>query len=171
MTDLLNRPHIEICFIPYTIEAIIKNSKISYMDLYKDIKKDKIDIEYLSKRDYEIISTLNRYLNYKVLGIDGNSVTQNELNDVNDAFLNNINMSINMDINDSIRFHVEDSVLFVILNKGFFYFLNTEFVRFKNFFFGICLSNLFNFFTEDIVLKCKLYNQLQKQIIRSHYEN
>ena len=171
MTDLLNRPHIEICFIPYTIEAIIKNSKISYTDLYNDMKKDKIDLEYLSKRDYEITSTLNRYLNYKLLGVDECFVTQNELNDVNAAFLNNINMSINMDINDSIRFHVEDSVLFVILNKGFFYFLNTEFERFKNFFFGICLSNLFNFFTEDIVLKCKLYNQLQKQIIRSYYEN
>ena len=171
MDDVIKHTGIGILFIPYTVEAIIKNKGLSYTEFLNKLKNSTDIDSIISKYDLKALEYCDFIGKWKLLG--DNSLAQKRFppidyyNDIKDAFLNNINMSINMDINDSIRFHVEDSVLYVILNKGFFYFLDTDTNSIKDFFISKSLLTLFNFYTEDKVLCSDLYLELQNQLIYS----
>lgn len=170
MDNIVQHEEIKICFIPYTLEAAIKNNGKSYTEFYNDMMSgDEDKTNYISKYDIKTFKCIQNMCYYKLLEVS--SLSEFRIDGaIEDGFLNNINMSINMDINDAIRFHVEDSVLFVVLNKGFFYFLNSKLMEFKDFFFNKILLNLFNFFTEDRVFSSALYDTLHDRVISSNYE-
>lgn len=170
MGSMINHEEIKILFIPYTINAVMKNAGKTYTDFYNDIEsKDINNVSYISKHDLKTLDYIQKLCRYKLLDrspFEGDFIRDKS---IENGFLNNINMSINIDINDSIRFNIEDSVLYVTLNKEFFYFLNSNLTEFKDFFFNKVLLNLFNFFTEDKVFSSMLYDHIHDQIVSSNH--
>jgi hypothetical protein len=170
MGSMMNHEEIKIRFIPYTINAVIKNAGKTYTEFFNDVESIYINnISYISKYDLKTLDYIQKLCQYKLL--EQASFNSDFIRDksIENGFLNNINMSINIDINDSIRFNIEDSVLYVTLNKEFFYFLNSSLTEFKDFFFNKVLLNLFNFFTEDNVFNSMLYNSIHDQIVSSNH--
>lgn len=168
MGSMMSHEEIDILFIPYTINAVIKNAGKTYTEFFNDIESKDIDnVSYISKYDLKTLHYIQKLCRYKLL--DRYAFDTNFIRDksIENGFLNNINMSINIDINDSIRFNIEDSVLYVTLNKEFFHFLNSNLTEFKDFFFNKVLLNLFNFFTEDKVFSSMLYDDIHNQIVSS----
>ena len=178
MGSMIHHEEIKIRFIPYTINAVIKNAGKTYTEFFNDIEPIGLNnVNYISKYDLKTLNYIQELCQYKLLGqsivnSDGESLGNSDFirnKSIENGFLNNINMSINIDINDSIRFNIEDSVLYVTLNKEFFYFLNSNLTEFKDFFFNKVLLNLFNFFTEDNVFNSMLYNNIHDQIVSSNH--
>lgn len=170
MDSMIHHEEIKIRFIPYTINAVIKNAGKTYTEFFNDIEPIGLNnVSYISKYDLKTLDYIQKLCQYKLLG--QSLVNSDFIRDksIENGFLNNINMSINIDINDSIRFNIEDSVLYVTLNKEFFYFLNSSLTEFKDFFFNKVLLNLFNFFTEDNVFNSMLYNNIHDQIVSSNH--